>query len=1149
MQDAFPIEFEFKQGEQPTAAKFNGLVKFTDTAFSRVSQAVGDPWDSTSHVKGTLSPEKLAQTSLARIIGPADYISPLGGCWNEQMTTTVTVTLSEDKNSWTLGYPLVKVLSTITEATNSVTSFVTKLTWGAANDIEVTTDTDGVLSTEKTSIEEVVTDGDFYVDYYTGTITAYSSSSATITLTISDLYMLGAGVPWGTHNVIPTWEETAALCNLGSKINPGDGTSRYTLTLPTVTYSPRYQSATIRTGKKSVSVSDYDSVWGSGASNQSSYYRVPQTLVNDYSAGDTIPEGYILLYSELQGRVLPSATYTLYYRDENSLTVITAEDALTVGSNYRIFTSGTSLSEAVSYLLQVQRNNNHVGLTANPTLSYTMPLSHDSMDNLYSGDLDASAADVYRLKFTKSNYETNCHPQYLHRYGWMENDVPSTVSQKGNSGNAMRGHLVFSGSDSNMYVGTATESGNYTATYGVMWGGGSQDSTAGNTKLAFEGGAGISTWTSGNPPDRFLFVSTITGGGAIDTYGALTYTPWYGTPLYLRGVDSSDARDGAMLGFDLQRQGEFNYIKLFEGYRTTYDPAHQPAQISQSSFSTSLYITPSLSNRLAAEQVREFRFRGIPYLSSATNTGDSIYGTSYVSEYKHSFVSPGMVGADFFNVYSNAIFFSDDGDGTKTSFTEHGKNWLDTGTGTYMPSGIYYIPHDGATEARFSFVTQEDSTTASGDDILRFGGAYGLRYYGERLDLITRDTTTYAGNSVNIDSSIDSILRNAFYSTYFNYESIILDATENKNLGILSYDGRVDIWAFNSYHSSNPSSSARHINIKTSCSTTNLTGTQDIGNITLHAGATLIPFGPVPSSTGSILYLKAYNNVEIESEATDVNITSTLGDINIDAADDTYINSSDFTKITTDGSSGKIEISTASTNASSESGDISIKATGSQGRIYLSSASLHNIDVSSNNALTMRAYSYIALSTNASESHITNASNYNNDSITLSSRSNKTNIHTGRVLLDSIEDVEINADDDVTIQATDRLYMQANEFFAEGLKDQTGAGSGAVRLDASTHELLYLASSIRYKENVKDLSDSSWIYNLRPVSFNYIREGKPCYGFIAEEVIQHNTDVVCLDKQGRPESVMYESIFTALLNEVKKQREEIDTLKAQLIGK
>jgi len=1163
MEDVFPIEFNFKQGEQPTAAKLNGLVKFTDSAFSRVTQAVGDPWDAANppHTSA-LSLEKLSQASIARILGPSDYASPLGGCWNEQMTTTVEVTLEENKNSWTLGYPLVEVSTPVTEKSTSVSSFVTKLSWGS--DIVVTTDPDGVLSDIKSSIDEVVSDGDFYVDFYTGTITAYSSSSSSIILTISNLHMLGAGVPWGTHNVIPNWEETT-LCNL-AEISSTATTTTYTLTLPTVSRSPRYDSSPIKMGKKPEEVDDYDSSWSANVPNVSSNYRLPKALIDGYTSDSEIPEGYILLYYEDNERIIPSSLITFYYLNENSLNIVTSKDYLTEGSSYRLFTSGTSLAEAVSHLLQVQRNNNHVGLTANPTISYTVPLSHGSMDNLYTGDLDASATDVHRFKFTKSNYETNCHPQYLHRYGWMENDKPSDDSEKGNSGNAMRGNIVFSGNNDDMYVGVWNKSGNWTSTYGIMWGGGDQNSGYGNTELSFQGGEDVATWVPGDPPQRFPFVSSHTGGSDSDRYGALTYRPWYGTPLYLRGRNPSAVVDGAMLGFDLARQGELNYIKLFPGYRSTYDPVHQCANTGQTA-TTALYITPGLSGasfeRLAAEQVREFRFRGIPYLSSATNTDNSIGDGLGSSEFEHSFVSPGMVGADFFNVYSNAIFFSDDGDGSRTSFTEHGKNWLDTGTGTYVPSGIYYIPNNGGTAARFSFVTQEDSTTASGDDMFQVGSAHGLRYYGERLDLITRDTTTFAGNSVNIDSSI-ATLRSPLFSTWFGYESILMDATEDKNLGILSYDGRVDIWACNSYSYTTNPGKGRHINIKTaSTHGDQYSALQDCGNITLHAGYV---FGATaPSSTGSKLYLKAYNDVNIESESQDVNITSTLGDINIDAHDNAYINSTDFTKLTTDGSSGKIEISTDSSNATSESGDISIEASGNQGRIYLSSADYHNIDVSSNYALTMRAYQYIALGTNMSENHVTNASNFDDNTITLSSRINKTNTGaTGKILLDSINDVHLYALDDVLIDATDRFYVTAGgdctfevtgniDLDADGkyyMNEPTaGAGTGGLRLDTNTREIKYQVSSLRYKENIKDIPDTSWIYDVRPVAFNYIKEDRTCYGLIAEETIKFNTDVVCVDKHNRPESVMYESVFSALIKAVQDQKKEIDALKAQLIGK
>ncbi len=72
--------------------------------------------------------------------------------------------------------------------------------------------------------------------------------------------------------------------------------------------------------------------------------------------------------------------------------------------------------------------------------------------------------------------------------------------------------------------------------------------------------------------------------------------------------------------------------------------------------------------------------------------------------------------------------------------------------------------------------------------------------------------------------------------------------------------------------------------------------------------------------------------------------------------------------------------------------------------------------------------------------------------------------------------------------------------FQQGIANNAIAGA-QVSIDVVTGQLGIIPSSIRYKENVKDL-DSSSILNLRPVTFNYKADiaQKPQYGLIAEEV-------------------------------------------------
>ncbi|MCK5602636.1 tail fiber domain-containing protein, partial [Candidatus Pacearchaeota archaeon] len=90
----------------------------------------------------------------------------------------------------------------------------------------------------------------------------------------------------------------------------------------------------------------------------------------------------------------------------------------------------------------------------------------------------------------------------------------------------------------------------------------------------------------------------------------------------------------------------------------------------------------------------------------------------------------------------------------------------------------------------------------------------------------------------------------------------------------------------------------------------------------------------------------------------------------------------------------------------------------------------------------------------------------------------------------------------------------------------------------------YVSSSKRYKENVVDMGDTSWVYKLRPVRFDYIQEqgGHHSYGLIAEEVSLISEYLVTRDKEGREESVEYSKLTPILLNEVLFLRERIQQL-------
>src|SRR6185295_1581726 len=84
-------------------------------------------------------------------------------------------------------------------------------------------------------------------------------------------------------------------------------------------------------------------------------------------------------------------------------------------------------------------------------------------------------------------------------------------------------------------------------------------------------------------------------------------------------------------------------------------------------------------------------------------------------------------------------------------------------------------------------------------------------------------------------------------------------------------------------------------------------------------------------------------------------------------------------------------------------------------------------------------------------------------------------------------------------------------------------------------------SSIRYKTNVHTLSFGlDTIKRLRPVRFDWLSNGKPSVGLIAEEVNNVEPLLSVKNKHGIVESVNYNGVTVALVNAVKEQQSQIE---------
>lgn len=112
--------------------------------------------------------------------------------------------------------------------------------------------------------------------------------------------------------------------------------------------------------------------------------------------------------------------------------------------------------------------------------------------------------------------------------------------------------------------------------------------------------------------------------------------------------------------------------------------------------------------------------------------------------------------------------------------------------------------------------------------------------------------------------------------------------------------------------------------------------------------------------------------------------------------------------------------------------------------------------------------------------------------------------------------------------------------FIDGVYGVT-SGSGVPVYINSNGQLGTQTSSLKYKEQIRDMGDStSALMKLRPVTFLY----KPDYdkgertlqfGLIAEEVAKVYPDLVAYNPDGTPYTVRYQFLSSMLLNEVQKQ--------------
>jgi hypothetical protein len=112
----------------------------------------------------------------------------------------------------------------------------------------------------------------------------------------------------------------------------------------------------------------------------------------------------------------------------------------------------------------------------------------------------------------------------------------------------------------------------------------------------------------------------------------------------------------------------------------------------------------------------------------------------------------------------------------------------------------------------------------------------------------------------------------------------------------------------------------------------------------------------------------------------------------------------------------------------------------------------------------------------------------------------------------------------------------------------TGASGIALYIDNQGLVGRVPASSLRFKQDILNMENTDWFYDLRPVNFSYKNdvERTKRYGLIAEEVALINETFITRDKEGIPDSVQYERFIPVLINEIKNLKNKIIILEAKL---
>jgi hypothetical protein len=414
----------FVAGETPTAAKLNSITAQLKNASQQLEKALGDIRDQSypysaataarlsaeygrtdSAALGAAETRTLDIANVARLIGPASALNPIVLPGSLTVTEAVPAGVNEFALEWMPEDP-------------------TALTFSVSG-------SGSAFHTRQSDPADLSAAGHYYVDAYGRiycTRATHATSPGTVTYEINrESWFGGPGYEGSTYNVLPDPNQLASG-GAGVSFGSVDSQGRYPATLPVATY------AQFNTAMGSIALSSADP-------NYNEQLKLPLVLTENYTAGDFIPEGFILLKNFSTGEVYDQAEYT--YNNSTSVLVgnVDLTDAISRGDKFYFVTVGTDITTSIDDLRRKMRHGHERRFGEPLVPAY-------ALSEWTKGPWGSEGS------FVVSSIAGNHAPQYLHRYGYQssENDW--------NDNNIMRGDIVLgvSGQSPGSYLGASTGS-------------------------------------------------------------------------------------------------------------------------------------------------------------------------------------------------------------------------------------------------------------------------------------------------------------------------------------------------------------------------------------------------------------------------------------------------------------------------------------------------------------------------------------------------------------------------------------------------------------------------------------------------------------------------------------------------------------------